>query len=135
MPLVGLVLDVGDRDRDAPLLLFGGLVDLVEGREGHVGVLLREDLRDGRRERRLAVVDVPHRPDVDVWLRALELLLGHDCCSDSLISGGSPSGPPRFLCVVPGFCVTVLRGCPVCERCYSPRARATISRAIESGTS
>ena len=138
--LVGLVLDVGDGDGDAALLLLGSLVDLVERGEGDVGVLLRQDLGDGRRERGLAVVDVPHRPDVDVRLRALELLLGHDCCSGSLISGGSPSGAASlpvslFLGVAWANCVAALRGLPRCERLYSPRARATISRAIESGTS
>ena len=34
--VLGLVLHVGDRDRDAALALLRGLVDLVEGREvGH----------------------------------------------------------------------------------------------------
>ena len=94
VPVVGLVLDVGDRDRDPALLLLGRLVDLVERGERDVGVLLGQDLGDGRRERGLAVVDVPHRPDVDVGLRALELLLGH-LPDYSLISGGTPSGPPR----------------------------------------
>ena len=75
--LVGLVLHVGDGDRDAALLLFGRGVDLVERRERGVRVLLREHLRDGGRQRRLAMVDVTHGPDVHVWLRALELLLGH----------------------------------------------------------
>ena len=139
--LVGLVLDVGDRDGDAALLLLGGLVDLVERGERHVRVLLRQDLGDGRRERGLAVVDVSHRPDVDVRLRALELLLGHDCCSGSLSPAAPPRAPPRLSCVVVAPCcvavraVAVLPGRPWCERRYSPRARATISRAIESGTS
>ena len=77
VPVGRLVFDVGDRDRDAPLLLLGGLVDLVERREGGVGVGLGEDLRDGSRQRRLAMVDVTHGPDVQVGLGALELLLGH----------------------------------------------------------
>ena len=72
-----LVLDVGDRDRDAALTLLGGLVDLVERREGGRGVGVVEDLGDGRGERGLPVVDVSHRPDVHVGLGALELLLGH----------------------------------------------------------
>ncbi len=74
--VVGLVLDVGDRDRDAALALLRGLVDLVEG--GEIGqTLLRLALRDRRREGGLAVVDVPDRADVHVGLRPLELLLGH----------------------------------------------------------
>ena len=73
-----LVLHVGDRDRDAALALLGRLVDLVEGRE--VGqALVGLALRDGGRQGGLAVVDVPHRADVDVGLGPLELLLGHRC--------------------------------------------------------
>ena len=77
VPVRRLVLDVRDRDGDAALLLFGRLVDLVERRElgGRVGIV--QHLGDGRGERGLAVVDVSHRPHVHVWLRALELLLGH----------------------------------------------------------
>jgi len=100
-----LVLDVGDRDGDAALLLFGRLVDLVEGGERGVRVGLREHLGDGGRQRRLAVVDVSHRAHVDMWLRAFELLLGH-FGELLLISGGTHSGPHmavsrRFLFVVP----------------------------------
>ena len=73
-----LVLDVRRGDRDAALLLLRSVVDLVEGaRLPAVGV--GEDLRDGSRQRRLAVVDVTDGPDVDMRLTALELLLGHFC--------------------------------------------------------
>ena len=76
--LVGLVLDVCDVDRDAPLPLFGCLVDGVEGSEGVVLRVVRgKDLGYRRGQGRLTVVDVPHRPDVEVGLRALEFLLGH----------------------------------------------------------
>ena len=67
--LVGLVLDMGDRDRDAARLLLGSLVDLVERRKGDVRVLVVESLGDRRGEGRLTVVDVAHRSDVDVGLR------------------------------------------------------------------
>ena len=72
--VLGLVLDVRDRDRDAALALLRRLVDLVERCE-FGETLLRLALADRRGERGLAVVDVPHRADVHVWLRALELLL------------------------------------------------------------
>ena len=73
---VGLVLDVGDRDRDAALALLGGVVDRVE--RAVLGPALEgEVLRDRRGERRLPVVDVTDRADVDVRLRPLELLLRH----------------------------------------------------------
>ena len=73
-----LVLDVRRVDRDAALPLLGSVVDRRE--VAHLCVAaagLGEHLRDRRRQRRLAVVDVPDRADVDVRLRALELLLGH----------------------------------------------------------
>src|SRR3954464_3345540 len=77
---VGLVLDVGDGDGDAPLALFGRVVDRVEG--AVLGLALqRQVLGDGGGERRLAVVDVADRADVDVRLVALELLLGHAAAS------------------------------------------------------
>ena len=73
---VGLVLDVGDRDRDPALALLGRVVDRVE--RAVLGLALeREVLGDRGRERRLAVVDVADRADVHVRLVALELLLGH----------------------------------------------------------
>ena len=76
--VVGLVLDVRDVDRDAALALLRRLVDGVEGRERVVlGVVSSEHLRDGRGQSGLAVVNVPHRADVEVGLRALEFLLGH----------------------------------------------------------
>ena len=77
--LLGLVLDVRDRDRDAPLALLGGLVDLVEGLGVRVErrVLVVQGLRDRRGERGLAVVDVTDGADVDVRLGPLELRLRH----------------------------------------------------------
>src|SRR5437588_1331134 len=67
MAVLGLVLDVRDRDRDAAGLLLRRLVDLVERREG-VGrrVLVVQDLGDRRGQRRLAMVDMTDGPDVDV---------------------------------------------------------------------
>src|SRR5690606_10145107 len=57
--LLGLVLDVRDRDGDTALALLGRLVDLVERRRlVEVGVLVVQNLGDGRRQRGLAVVDV-----------------------------------------------------------------------------
>src|SRR5215217_4925820 len=106
VPVLGLVLDVGDRDRDAALALLGRLVDLVERRE--VGeALFGQDLGDRRRQGRLAVVDMTHRADVHVRLVALELLLRHG-------SAFSPSA---------------------CDLSYSPRTRATISFEMLAGTS
>jgi len=75
---LGLVLDVRDRDGDTALTLLGSLVDLVErGERVQVRVLVVQDLGDGSGQRRLAVVDVTDRADVDVRLGPLELRLSH----------------------------------------------------------
>jgi hypothetical protein len=78
--LLGLVLHVGDVDRDTTLTLFGRVVDLVErARLVECGVLVMQDLGDSRGQRGLAVVNVTNGPDVDVRLRPLELRLRHFC--------------------------------------------------------
>jgi hypothetical protein len=56
------------RDRDAAGFLFRRLVDLIEGYKLHFRIILRQHLRDRRRQRRLAMVHVPDRPDIHVWL-------------------------------------------------------------------
>src|SRR5437870_3213448 len=76
MALVGLVLDMRDRDGDAALALLGGVVDRVERAELRL-TLQRQGLGDSRGERGLTVVDVTDGPHVHMRLGALELLLGH----------------------------------------------------------
>ena len=74
--LLGLVLDVRDRNGDAALLFLRRLVDVVERRE--LGkALVGEGPRDRRCQGGLAMVDVTHRADVHVRLGALELFLAH----------------------------------------------------------
>ena len=74
VPVVGLVLDVGGRDRDAALLLLGSVVDLGEAlRLGTAHG--REGFGDRGRQRRLAMVDVTDGADVHMRLIALEFLL------------------------------------------------------------
>jgi hypothetical protein len=73
-----LVLDVRDGDRDAALLLFGRLVDIVEREHGvQVRVLVVQNLGYRSCQRRLTVVDVTDGADVDVRLGPLELRLAH----------------------------------------------------------
>jgi hypothetical protein len=67
---------VGDVDGDAALALFGRVVDLVVGLERRL-MLERQHLGDGGRQRRLAVVDVPNRPHVDVRLAPVKFLFRH----------------------------------------------------------
>src|SRR5450631_2252044 len=76
VPILRLVLHVRDRDRDAALSLFGRLVDLVVRQELREA-LLRQHLGDRRRQRRLAVVDVTDRPDVQVGLVPDEFFFRH----------------------------------------------------------
>ena len=65
------------------------------------GFCLREDLRDRRRQRGLAMVDVTHRPDVEVRLGALELRLAHVLLSVLVLrryaSRGGSLGLPAFV--------------------------------------
>src|SRR6185437_10499424 len=80
-------------DGDTTGLLFRRLVDLVERREGGRRVGVVQDLGDGRSQRRLAVVDVAHRADVDVGLVPLELLLRHGVGGTPSLAAGLP--PPN----------------------------------------
>ncbi len=95
VPLVRLVLHVGDGDRDAPLPLLRRLVDLVERREVRLP-LHRQRLRDRRRQRRLPVVHVTNRPHVHVRLVSYELLLGHGRCFLRVMESGSASISTRL---------------------------------------
>ncbi|MNL69143.1 hypothetical protein D3C87_1939620 [compost metagenome] len=67
----GLIFDVGRRAGDAAGLFFRRCVDLV------IGLVFTEVLGDRSRQRRLAMVDVADRTDVDVRLIALKLTLCH----------------------------------------------------------
>ena len=74
--LGGLVFDVRGRDRDAARLLFRRLVDLIVGGES-CAAGFRQNLRDGSRQRRLAMVDVTDRADIAMRLAAVEFLFSH----------------------------------------------------------
>ena len=74
--VLGLVFDMGRRDRDTARLFFRRLVDLVIGREGRAA-RLGQHLGDGGGQRGLAVIDVTDRADVTVRLVPRELFLSH----------------------------------------------------------
>src|SRR5664279_4740256 len=81
VPVLGLVFHVRESDREdlgrvAAERLRVRLGNVVVGL-GDGEALGRKDLRQGGGQRRLAVVDVSDRADVDVGLRAREFLLGH----------------------------------------------------------
>src|SRR6185437_4717590 len=63
-----LVLYVRGRNRDTALTLLRSVVDRIERTEAVLRVVLRQHLRNRRRQRRLAVIDMPNRPYVYVRL-------------------------------------------------------------------
>ena len=76
--LLGLILDMGDRDGDTALTLLRSLVDAVErGQFVQLRVLVVEHLGDRRGQSGLAVVDVSDGADVAVRLSPLKLGLCH----------------------------------------------------------
>src|SRR5207245_1874788 len=97
VPLVRLVPHVRHRDRAPPLPLFRRVIDRPVLPHRDLLVLRVQHLRDRRRQRRLAVVDVPDRPDVHVRLRPLVLRLRHDLRSSGLASSsGSRRAEPAY---------------------------------------
>ena len=66
-----------DRDRDPPRPLLRRLVDLIERRKRRRRILIVQHLRDRRRQRRLPMVNMTNRPNVQMRLVPLELLLRH----------------------------------------------------------
>src|SRR6185369_16829365 len=77
VPVRRLVLHVAHRNRDPPLPLLRCIVDRPKVPHRYPRVLRVQHLRDRTRQRRLAVIDMPDRPDVHVRLRPIKLLLGH----------------------------------------------------------
>ena len=77
VPVFGLVLHVRDVDRDTALLLLGRIVDRVKRPKFRSAFKLAV-FRDRRCQRRLPVVDVSHRPYVQMRLCPLKFLLRHE---------------------------------------------------------
>ena len=77
VPVFGLVLHMRGRDRDAARFFFRRIIDRIERTEGHLRIVLRQHLRDGRRQGCLAVIDMPDRPDIDVRFAAVEFFFTH----------------------------------------------------------
>ncbi len=76
VPLLGFILDVSNGYGDAALPLLRSLVDFTVSSRCCQALLAQAD-SDRRSKCGLTVVDVTNRPDVDVRLGALELLLSH----------------------------------------------------------
>ena len=95
VPVARLILHVRRRDRDPPLALLRRVVDRIERARLVRRVVLRQHLRDRRRQRRLAVVYVPYRAHVHMRLRSIKLLFRHlvppltdsKLCAELLVDG------------------------------------------------
>src|SRR6202044_2981443 len=79
MPVGRLVLHVRHRDRDSARFFFRRVVDRIERAELVLRIVLGQYLGDRRRQRGLAVIDVPDRPDVHMRLAAVKFFLRHGC--------------------------------------------------------
>src|SRR5208337_4792727 len=77
VPVRGLILHVRGGNGDATLALFRSVVDGVERTELDLGVVLAQYLGDGRRQRGLAMIDVPDRAHVHVRLAAVKFFFRH----------------------------------------------------------
>ena len=118
MPVGGLVLHMRHRNRNPALALFGSIIDRIKRAKLHLGVVLRQHLGNRRRQRRLAVIDVPDRPDIHVRLAALEFFLRHCSFTPPLARNRSRTLPRPSL-----YLVTL------------PVALAITSSAIDPGAS
>src|SRR6185437_1892604 len=85
--VLGLILHVRGGNRNAALPLFRSVVNRVERAKLVVRIMLGQHLRDRRRQRRLAVTNMPNRPHVHMRLRTVKLLLRHN------LSLSRPSNP------------------------------------------
>ncbi|CAB4766737.1 unannotated protein [freshwater metagenome] len=85
MPILRLVLNMSNRDRDTTSLLLRRLINLIKRSELRQP-LIRQRLRNRSRQRRLTMINMTHRPNIHMGLRTLELCLAHDgslspeCC-------------------------------------------------------
>ncbi len=87
MTILGLILHMRNRNRDPTLLFLRSLVDRIKRRKIHVRILIRQHLGDRRGQRRLPMIDMTNRPNIQMRLRPLELLLRHGCDCSSCPSG------------------------------------------------
>src|SRR5262249_14154606 len=76
VPLLRFVLDMGDGDGNTALSLLGGFIDLLKCNV-ICQLAFRQTLGVGLCQRRLAVIDMPVSPDVDMRLCPEKPLLRH----------------------------------------------------------
>jgi len=78
VPVRRFILDVRRRDGDSASLFFGRVVDRIKRPERVLRIVLRQNFRDSRRQRGLAMIDVTNRPNVAVRLVAIKFLFRHN---------------------------------------------------------
>src|SRR5580704_4366633 len=77
VPVRRFVLDVRGGNRDPAGLFFRRVINRVKRPEHDLRVVLLQNLRDGRRQRGLAMVNVTNRPHIAVRLIAIKFLFRH----------------------------------------------------------
>src|SRR5579883_2341467 len=77
VPVRRLVLDVRGGDRDTTLALFRRIINRIKRPELDLRVVLRQHLRDRRRQRRLPMIDMSDRPHIHVRLTTIKFLFRH----------------------------------------------------------
>ena len=77
VPVRRLVLHVRRGNGDAARLFFRSVIDRIKRPKRNLRIVLLQNLRDRRRQRRLAVVDVTNRPYVAVRLIPFKFFFRH----------------------------------------------------------
>ncbi len=77
VPQRRLILDMGNLNRDPPLPLLRSLINLIKRRKRITRHPLRQHLRNRRRQRRLPMINMTHRPHIHMRLRPRKLRLTH----------------------------------------------------------
>ena len=77
MTSIRLILHMRNRNRNPPLLLLRSLINLIKRRIHHLRIPRRQHLRNRRRQRRLPMINMTHRPHIHMRLRTLKPLLTH----------------------------------------------------------
>src|SRR5699024_2477523 len=77
MPIRRLILHMRNIDRNTTITLLRSLINHVIRHENRIRISIMQRTRDSRRQRRLAMVYMTHRTDVQVRLTTLKLLFAH----------------------------------------------------------
>ena len=73
----GFIFDVRGRNRDAARFLFRRVVNRIKSANDDLRIMFSQYFGDRRRQRRLAVIDVSDRADIDVRFTSIKFLFRH----------------------------------------------------------